>query len=82
MIAAMSDRRTRAEQRRQRAVLRKTTLHAIEDDIVVVRGAEAVSLVHRLTVMSWSLASRTLPEYTRDRIPCRFVSWATKVNGR
>ncbi len=68
----MSDRQTRAEERRQRAVLRKTSLGA-EDDLAPVRGEEAISLVHQLTLTSWSFTGRPLPQYRRADIPCRFV---------
>jgi hypothetical protein len=44
-----------------------------EVDFSPVFGAEALSLVHRLTLTSFSLAGLTLPTYTRAQIPCRFV---------
>jgi len=44
-----------------------------EVDFSPVFGPEAVSLVHRLTLASYSLAGRTPPTYTRAQIPCRFV---------
>jgi hypothetical protein len=66
-------RRARAEARRHRATLRKTQLRPIEDDLSPVRGAAALSLVHRLTKESWSMSGRDEPVYTRDQIPCRFV---------
>jgi hypothetical protein len=68
------DRRTRAEARRQRAILRKTTVaREHESDPSPVRGPDAVSLVHRLTLESWSLSGRELPAYSRAHLPIRFV---------
>jgi len=54
-------------------VLRRTSLHAEDGDPVPVHGPEAVSLVHRLTRESWSLAGLTEPTYTRTETPIRFV---------
>ncbi len=68
-----TDRRTRAEARRGRTILRKSILRRAEADITPLSGPEAVSLVRTLTAESWSLAGFELPSYTRDRIPCRFV---------
>lgn len=55
-------------------VLHKTRLQGIERDFSPVRGGEAVSLVHRLTIEGWTLAGRELPAYPRARIPVRFVA--------
>lgn len=44
-----------------------------ETDLSPVAGAEAISLVTRLTRESWSLTGRPEPEYVRSAIPCRFV---------
>lgn len=44
-----------------------------EVDFSPVSGAEALSLVHRLTLTSFSLAGLARPTYTRAQIPCRFV---------
>ena len=68
-------RRARAEARRRRAILHKSSLQVCEADLSPVRGAEAVSLVARLAVESWAMAGRALPDYSRDRIPVRFVPW-------
>lgn len=68
-------RRQRAAARRARAVLHKTRLSPEERDLAPVRGADAVSLVLRLTRESYSLAGLEEPKYTRDRIPCCFVPW-------
>ena len=65
-------RRARAESRRGKIVLRKTSL---SDDVdqEPVRGEEALSLVTRLTRESWSLAGLEEPAYSRRQIPCRTV---------
>ncbi len=68
-------RRQRAEARRARAVLYKTSLSPHERDLTPIRGADAVSLVTRLTRESYSLAGLAEPTYTRAEIPCRFVPW-------
>ncbi len=54
--------------------MRKTTIaREGEDDPSFVRGEAAVSLVHRLTLESWSLSRRESPSYARASIPVRFV---------
>jgi hypothetical protein len=68
------DRGARAAARRHRATLKKAQLQPVEEDLSPLRGAEAVSLVQRLTLASWSLAGRHQPTYTRERIPIRFVA--------
>ncbi len=68
-----SQREERARERRRLATLRKTRLQAAEDDPGSVHGSEALSLVTRLTVESWSLSGREFPDYERAVIPCRFV---------
>lgn len=68
-----ADRRQRAEARRSRASLRRTRLKPREDDLSPIRGVEAISLVHRLTLESWALAGLDVPTYTRDQLPVRFV---------
>jgi len=68
-------RRQRAEARRARAVLHKTSLSPQERDLTPVRGADAVSLVMQLTRESYSLAGLVEPTYSRNQIPCRFVRW-------
>jgi hypothetical protein len=67
------DRRSRAEGRRSRVVLRKSLLHAWDGDVAPVSGPEAVSLVHQLTRESWSLAGLAEHSYTRAETPVRFV---------
>ena len=69
----MTDAERRAQRRRGQMILRKTRVGALEVDAAPVYGAEAVSLVYRLTLTSYSLAGHSLPRYTRDRMPCRFV---------
>lgn len=65
-------RRARAETRRRLVVLRRTNLREAED-LSPVSGPEAVSLVHRLTLESWSLSRAEQPAYDRQNIPCSFV---------
>jgi hypothetical protein len=59
--------------RRTRAVLRKAVVQRNERDLSPLAGAEAVSLVWRLTRESWRLAGRDEPVYRRAAIPVRFV---------
>lgn len=68
-----TERRKRAEERRQRAVLRRGTLARAELDLTPVRGEEAVSLVTILTRESWSAAGLEVPTYDRAHTPIRFV---------
>ena len=70
----MDERERRAAARRTRAVLCKAVLQRNERDLSPVAGAEAVSLVWRLTCESWRLARRDEPVYRRDAIPVRFVA--------
>jgi hypothetical protein len=67
------DRSARAEARRGRAILRKSRLQRTEADLTPISGADAMTLVRRLTAESWSLAGLEVPTYGRDRIPYRFV---------
>ncbi len=66
-------RELRAEARRKRAVLHRTTLAMVESDLHPIRGAEAVSLVTVLSSESWSLGGQPLPSYARADTPIRFV---------
>ena len=68
-----ADRNARARARQGRAILRKARLQRVETDITPILGADAVALVRQLTAESWSLAGLESPNYTRDRIPWRFV---------
>lgn len=63
----------RAEARRERMTLRKARLGEAEVDLSPIFGADALSLVTRLTRASYSLAGISDPTYTRAEIPCRFV---------
>ena len=54
-------------------MLRKSRLGPTEEDLSPVRGAEAVSLVYRLSREAWSLAGLEEPTYTRRETPWRFV---------
>ncbi len=69
----MTDAEKRAQERQARMTLRKARLGDLEVDLDPVYGAEAVSLVHRLTLMSYSLAGRPLPALSRAELPYRFV---------
>lgn len=68
-----ADRSSRARARQGRAILRKSRLRRSEADLTPISGPDAVSLVRQLTTESWSLAGLEAPNYTRDRIPWRFV---------
>lgn len=68
-----TDRRARARARRGRAILRKGRLQCLDADLAPISGPDAVGLVPRLTAESWSLAGLEVPDYTRERIPWRFV---------
>ena len=70
---AMTDAKTRAQARRERMTLHKGRLGEPEVDFSPVSGAEALSLVHRLTLTSFALAGLPQPTYTRAQIPFRFV---------
>ena len=52
--------------------MRRVALDSTEDASPIA-GAEAVSLVHRLTRESWSLAGQEIPGYSRREMPVRFV---------
>jgi hypothetical protein len=69
----MTEAENRARVRRERMTLRKTHLGADEGDLSPTFGAEAVSLVARLTRTSYSLAGLPRPTYTRATMPCEFV---------
>lgn len=71
----MSEFETRAAARAARMTLRKGHLGEPEVDLSPVAGAEAVSLVHRLTRSSYSLSGKTAPAYDRANIPFKFVPW-------
>ncbi len=71
----MSDFETRAKARAERMTLRKGRVGEPEVDLNPVFGAEAISLVQRLTRASYALGNVSSPGYTRATIPCRFVRW-------
>lgn len=71
----MTDAETRALARRERMTIHKGRVGEPEADLSPVFGAEAISLVHRLTVTSYGLAGHEQPRYTRSQIPWRFVPW-------
>lgn len=74
----MSDFQSRAKARSERMMLHKTRLGEAETDLSPIAGAEAITLVSRLTRTSYALAGRPLPTYTRGAIPCRFVPWTPR----
>jgi hypothetical protein len=74
----MTDAEARAKARSERITLRKSRLGEPEAELDPVFGAEAISLVSRLTRSSYSLAGRPTPTYTRATIPCRFVPWSER----
>ena len=53
--------------------MHKARLTERELDLSPVSGAEAISLLTRLSRESHQLAQHAEPAYTRDQIPCRFV---------
>lgn len=69
----MTDAERRARLRRDRMRLRKTGLGDATGDLSPAWGPEAVSLVYRLTRMSYGLAGYAWPAYRREEIPCKFV---------
>lgn len=73
-MSSEAARRARAELRRSRATLSKTRLAAVEQDLTLIRGSDAISLVTRLTRECWSISGRDEPVYARNEIPCRFVA--------
>ena len=72
-IMSQAGRKARAKDRRGTTVLHKTRLQAVEHDLSPIDGAEALSLVSRLTIESWSLAGRSM-HYDRAETPYRFVA--------
>lgn len=69
----MTEAEKRAHARQARMSLHKTHLGEPEVDFSPVFGAEAVSLVHLLTRMSYSLAGHSMSKSTRAQMPCCFV---------
>lgn len=67
----MDERTLRAKARRGRATIAKRRLGEPDDDAIA--GAEAVSLVHRLTLAAWAWTGDPLPNLARSELPVRFV---------
>lgn len=40
-----------------------------------IHGADAITLLTRLSRESWSLTGQEVVDYPRRAIPCRFVPW-------
>jgi hypothetical protein len=74
----MTDAEARAKARGDRMWLHKAHLGEQQADPEPVFGAEAISLVTRLTRSSYSLAGSPTPTYTRATIPCKFVRWSER----
>jgi hypothetical protein len=72
-LRPMTEAERRALARRDRITLRKTRLGEEEVDFSPTFGAEAISLVQRLTLASYGLARLPRPTYTRATMPCKFV---------
>lgn len=70
-----TERQKRALVRAARMTLRKGELSALgSSDPVPLTPEESVSLVYELTLAAWSLAGKSLPQYTRDTIPVRMIT--------
>jgi hypothetical protein len=68
----MNDFAKRAAARRSRITITKKRL-GDPDGGDTVRGAEAVSLVHRVTLTAWALSGKPLPRLARRDLPYRFI---------
>ena len=68
----MDDFQRRAVARRSRVIITKKRLGDADSEITV-SGAEAVSLVHQLTMASWALSGQAFPELNRDELPYQFI---------
>jgi hypothetical protein len=68
----VNERERRAEERRGRIVLRKTTL-GDERDPWPLAGEDAVSLATSLTRAAWSMAGHPVMQTDRSSLPFRFV---------
>jgi hypothetical protein len=66
------ERKIRARQRRQSAVITRAELMDAESGLETLRGPEAMSLAWRLTREAWSLSGQPWPDYDRASIPHRF----------
>ena len=68
----MNDFQQRAEARRARITLKKQRLGDADHEDAL-RGADAISLVHQLTLTAWAWARKPLPSLERHELPYRFV---------
>lgn len=68
-----SERRQRAEERRAKMTVRRTSLEAGEEDLNPVFGEDAISLLTQLSRESFQMAGMDVPSYARNAIPCVFV---------
>jgi hypothetical protein len=68
----MDDRTLRAQARRRRLTITKRRLGDPDDD--VIDGPDAVGLVFQLTLASWAVTGKPLPELARSELPIKFVS--------
>jgi hypothetical protein len=69
----LPDRKARAAHRRGTVTRHRTVLKELESDLHPLSGADAVSLVGRLTRESWAIAGKSIPANPREHIPVRFV---------
>lgn len=67
------DRKQRAESRKARATITRSTLADADVDRDPVYGLEAMSLAWRLTREAWSLSGQPWPDYDRASTPYRFT---------
>ncbi len=67
------ERRRRAEERRAKMTVRRTSLEAGEEDLNPVFGEDAISLLTQLSRESFQMTGAAMPSYGRDAIPCVFV---------
>jgi hypothetical protein len=73
----MTDFRERAEARRARITLSKGKLGENEPRDVI-RGTEAVLLVHQLTLTAWAWSGKPVQRLGRHELPYRFVPERSK----
>jgi len=73
----MANIHERAEARRGRITLTKAKLGDAEKHDVV-RGTEAVLLVHQLTLTAWAWSGKALPKLARHELPYKFVPERSK----
>ena len=73
----MTDFRERAEARRARITITRGKLGETEQRDVV-RGTEAVLLVHQLTLTAWAWSGKPIPKLGRHELPYKFVPERSK----